>query len=333
MKKLLFRTTAILLSCAVAYLAIVYTASYLHFANWIPNAKYTTGKGYYTLSRFREIDKFSNIDILFLGSSQVYRGFDTRQFEQKNLKTFNLGTSAQSPYNSYYLLQDHIDKLKPKYIVMDLYWHMLAKEDVTESTIDLISNHELTSNIVKMAWDTHDYTIISSLLSNFISRWHTPLAKVKEKKLPKEVYISGGFVESLIPKEDLSMSNPKKAYQFRNLDTKLKTASEFQMEYLNKIIALCKQHNTKLVFVLIPVTKEYKNNLANYNDYITQITAFAKKNNIPFIDYNTRPDLSLSSSEDFLDKNHLSPYGASKFNKFFYNDLSALEVGKSMSSL
>ncbi|QMU29687.1 DUF1574 family protein [Adhaeribacter radiodurans] len=333
MKKLFVRISAVLVTCALTYFAIIYAASLTGFTNWLPNAKYTTGKGYYTLSRFREIDKFSNIDVLFLGSSQVYRGFDTRQFEQKGLKAFNLGTSAQSPYNSYFLLQEYLPKLKPKYIVLDLYWHMMTKEDVTESTVDLISNHELTDNIVDMALTTHDYTIISSLVSNYVSRVHTPLTKVREKKLPKEIYIPGGFVESTVPEAELAMTNPKKAYQFRNLDSKLKEPSEFQLEYLEKIIKLCKQNNTKLVFVLLPVTKEYKNNLTNYNDYINRISSVSKKNNVPFIDYNTRKGLSLSSSEDFLDKNHLSPSGASKLDKFIYQDLTSLGIKESISSL
>jgi hypothetical protein len=75
----------------------------------------------YAYSRLEEVKNYSNIDILFIGSSHAYRGFDPRIFEKNGLKTFNLGTSAQTPLQTEILLNRYLEKLNPKMIIYDVY--------------------------------------------------------------------------------------------------------------------------------------------------------------------------------------------------------------------
>ena len=69
--------------------------------------------------------------------------------------------------------------------------------------------------------------------------------------------------------------------------------------------------------------KVFKNNLKNYSEYSGIVSAIAKKNNIPFIDYNERNKLGLTD-DDYSDKNHMNSYGAAKFTKSFLSDFSAI---------
>ena len=68
-------------------------------------------------SRIREIPEFKNIDILFLGASNAYRGLDTRIFEKNGWKSFNLGSSSQTPLQTFILLDRYLDHLNPKVVV------------------------------------------------------------------------------------------------------------------------------------------------------------------------------------------------------------------------
>ena len=47
------------------------------------NLKYSLGNNGHSFLRFKEAKEKRNIDILFLGSSHAYHGFDTRIFEKE----------------------------------------------------------------------------------------------------------------------------------------------------------------------------------------------------------------------------------------------------------
>ena len=63
--------------------------------------------------RFNEVRLYENLDILFIGSSHAYRTFDPRFFNSMGLRTFNLGSTAQTPLNTYYLLKIYAKSLNP----------------------------------------------------------------------------------------------------------------------------------------------------------------------------------------------------------------------------
>jgi hypothetical protein len=325
MKKLIGRISILLFTSLISYIIVVLIILKLGIDGWLPENKILSGEGF-TLLKVREIKKYSNIDVLFLGSSNVYRGIDTRLFYRNGIKAFNLGTSSQSPYNSYYLLKEYFPVVKPKHVVLDLYWPLVA-EDGTESTVDVLSNHKLTWNMVEMAVRTHNMVTIRNLVSVSLFRLFTPLEKieVKQQKADGRVYTPGGFVAANYS------DTAKKHEQFAHLDTKIKLPVDLQLEYLHKIIAFCRANNTKLLFILVPVSREFKNNLTNYKVYTNTIVDLAKKNNVPFVDYNESPKLSLSSDADYVDKNHLSADGAVKFTKVLLDDFSALTHKKQSS--
>ncbi|GAA4432142.1 hypothetical protein GCM10023188_20420 [Pontibacter saemangeumensis] len=256
----------------------------------------------------------SDVDILFVGSSQVYRGFDVRIFESSGLKAFNLGTSAQTLFNTYYLLEEYLPTLNPEYIVLDLYWGV-GKNDGVEPSIDIVSNSDLDENTLEMVFDLKNAPVYGTLFAACITRLRTPLHEIRQKEFKDARYIPGGFSESLITKNKL---DPKKLGE---IEPQNATLHDLQLEYLQKIIALCESRNKKLILVMTPVTKEYKRKVINYANYTNTIAKIAKENNIPYFDYNERKGLSLISSADFSDMNHLSQSGVEKFNGLFIYDL------------
>ena len=63
---------------------------------------------------------------------------------RNNLKTFNLGSSSQTPIQTKMLLDEHLDRLNPKLVVFEVYPVVFQLEGV-ESALDFIANTEFNS--------------------------------------------------------------------------------------------------------------------------------------------------------------------------------------------
>jgi hypothetical protein len=321
--RLLSRLFGILFIGTLFYCSIVWLSIRYDKVNWLPNF-YTTAGGYgQLLLRLRDAQEVEKVDLLFIGSSHAYRGFDVREFEKAGYSSFNLGSTSQTPYNSYYLLKEYLPRMRPKVVVMDMYWRMLG-HDATESTIDIVSNTRVHSTFMEMVARAKNGMVLNSLLINGILRTQTPLHKLQQQPHPDELYIAGGFTQSLLHENTLSPE------ELRRLNVKQFVLSRRQQEYLHKIIALCQQHEVQLVWVATPVTPEYRSLVHNYADYLQAVSSLAQQHQIPFIDYNLRSELQLKTREDFYDKDHLTQQGVVKFNRLLLEDLSTLKSDNHM---
>lgn len=313
MKKLLLRCLAVLLTGILVYTLLIATLLNLGWLYLLPNVKYTLGGYGYTLLRLQEAKKVKELDILFVGSSHVYRGFDTRIFQSYGMKTFNLGTSQQTPFNSYFLLKEYFLYFKPRYVVMDLYWNGLSANGV-EAGVDIVSNSELSKNIIEMAWQTKNIVVWNSLLINRVHQQFASIDTSFQKYYQKDRYIKGGFIESARSGNAMSTQSllqlPKQNFK----------SNPDQLKYLEQIILLCKENNVELLLTVVPVSEEYKNSLVNYETYANLIDKIATRHNLFLIDYNRKNELRLNTKVDFKDENHLNQTGVTKFNELFVLD-------------
>ena len=72
-------------------------------------------------TRLKEVKTVKNVDILFLGSSHTYRGFDTSIFHDCGYSAFNLGSSSQTPIQTLTLANRYLKQLNPKLVVLEVY--------------------------------------------------------------------------------------------------------------------------------------------------------------------------------------------------------------------
>ena len=150
MKKFILHTCLFLLFASVFYITtIVFCARYA--PPWFkPNINYRIGSYGHMSSRLSEIKGYSDVDILFLGSSHAYRGFSTRIFLENGYKTFNLGSSAQTPAQTKVLLNRYLESLNPKMVIYEVYPNTLSTDGV-ESALDIIANDKNDLHSLKMA--------------------------------------------------------------------------------------------------------------------------------------------------------------------------------------
>ena len=111
MKKILRR---LLLFIPVALLGYVLLIWLLGDLGWVRCAITRMGEEGHLNSRVKDIRNYHNVDILFLGSSHCYRTFDTRFYNANGYTCFNLGSSNQTPIQTYILLSQYLDSINPK---------------------------------------------------------------------------------------------------------------------------------------------------------------------------------------------------------------------------
>jgi hypothetical protein len=254
----------------------------------------------HTFSRLKEVNKFSNIDILFIGSSHAYRGYDTRIFDNHGYTSFNLGTPAQTPIQTKYLLEKHIKKLAPKLIIIDVYQKLFTLRG-NESTIDLVSN---TSNIgldeLKLCIETNSFEAFKSLIVSFLTN---KKKFIEPKQKTYDTYVSGGFVQSSKTIYDVSDPPP--------ITSKKLLKSQF--ENIDSIIKIAKNNNSRIILIKSPITKHFykKFKISSVFDSIMD-----KKG-----EYYNINKTDIIDSLFFYDKDHLTQKGVEVYNNFLIENI------------
>jgi hypothetical protein len=260
------------------------------------NLANTRGFSYgHTYSRLEEVKKIRDVDVLFLGSSRAYRSFDPRIFEKNGLKTFNLGTSSQTPLQTNVLLNRYLENLNPKLVIYVVYIETFVIDGV-ESSIDIISNDKNDLYSLKMALTNNNIKVYNTLIYSIIDCALTN-KKIKEPKTKgKDTYISGGYIESEL------------AYYQCEVYPKSKwIINPTQLNEFEKAIQLFKEKHINYLIVNVPVTSSLYNsyNNAEFDSIMSNYGRY----------YNFNGMVALDDSLHFFDASHLNQKGVEIFNR------------------
>jgi len=262
--------------------------------------------------RLQDIENYRDVDVLLIGSSITYSGYNKMIFEKNGLNAFNLGTAAQSPMNSYFLLRKYVEKFNPELILVECFWNQFA--DPSESTIDLIASVPLNEEFNEMALATRHINAINAVLIKVLSFKNKPIPEISmgedidffndgEKIF---TYVSGGF------RRMYGIWEPKE------LDLQTKEFYKPGLEYLKRIADLTCEREIEMILVSPPVSKEIINSLANYDEIIKEINTFADRIGIRYLNFH---NLDLVSSNVFYDQLHLNHVGAEVFTEALFEKL------------
>ena len=261
---------------------------------WLNSNLIYKQRGGHLHSRLAEINKYQNVDILFLGSSHAYRGFDTRIFKENGIHSFNLGSSSQAPMQSLLLLKKHIDNLQPKQIIFEVCPQSLSSDGI-ESALDIISNSKIDFQTIKMAIELNHIKVYNTLIYSSIRQLLNLNQKfVEAKRIGKDTYISGGYVQ----RDDV---------QFENKSTLEKNINPKQMIAFKKLVSWVKSKDIELILVQTPVTtteyNSYDDN-AGFDKLMQDYSSYYNFNNL----------ITLDDSLHFYDPHHLNQLGVETFN-------------------
>lgn len=296
---LLFALMAMLIYCAVILGAGAISPYSQH-----RNIKFAKGAYGHLYSRTREIPAHPDVDILFLGSSHAYRGFDPRLFEARGMRTFNLGSSSQSPLQTRLLVDRYLEHLNPKLVVMEVFPLTFTTEGV-ESALDLIANDTIRWDMVDMSLRVKNIGVINSLLHGTFRQTLGLDAGLVEPRMKKnDTYVSGGYVQ-----RGPMPFNPRKDQAVFKWDP-----PAYQWEAFEAIMAELKTREVPVVLVQTPVTSKYRYNAAERDTLARRFGRYA-----PYV------DLSALFAEDdstlFYDGHHMRQKGVELFNEAFLDTL------------
>ncbi|MFW5803657.1 MAG: hypothetical protein ACOCWG_00330 [bacterium] len=245
--------------------------------------------------RLEEIKTVKDIDVLFVGSSTAYRGFDPRIFKEHGIEVFNLGSSAQTPVQTNYLLERFLKQVNPELLVIDVNPLMFSIDGV-ESALDIISNDDFNGKLIRMGLRVNHLKVYHTLFY----AWYVDFFRDKNYQASTvrngDKYISGGYVEHELT-------------YFKNLTYNKQTweYNDKQLEAFYEIIQKLEHNSINYIIVQTPITPSlyfsYTNN-AILDTFLTNKGTY----------YNFNKLISFDDSLHFLDAYHLNQKGVDIYN-------------------
>ncbi len=261
---------------------------------------YSPGWSGQSMRRFREIEKYKDIDILFIGSSHCSRSFDPRTFSRLGVTSFNMGSDSQAPLNSYYLLKKYFDRLNPKLVIFEIYPAIL-EFDGLEGYYDLLVNLPMSKEIIQMGVAVNNPQAINALVTRAAFSITNSIEDIRQNEIRNETYIKGGYLyaEIVHAGDNFGLS--------RDINI-----SETQIKYVHRIIDFIKKRGSEILMLVAPIPNERREVMTNYEAVSGRIGAIADNHDIGYYDFNK--SLNLDTRDQFRDYHHMNANGAKVFS-------------------
>lgn len=276
----------------------------------------------YTRIMMHEMYNSDNIDIVFVGTSHVYRGIDPKITDGVfGRNTFNAGTSSQFMDGSYYILNEIAKTNQVETVYLDIYFGVTNRKSSGYATY-------IISDYMKFSLDKYEFVINSggvyALFNTFFPFRHlmstNPIDTVAKKSteayrqyqydyvtFENEEYRGKGFVYS-------NEVVQKNTFEPSSADM----MNEYARDYLDQIVELCEKNNINLVLVTLLMMPEYIQSIDNYDEYETSIEDYATEHELKYYDFNSQYSSVLDLKDEyFKDADHMNGEGAEYFTRVF----------------
>lgn len=276
-------------------------------------------------------DQGKNADVLTLGSSHVIYGIQTKLIEDKTIynSAYNLAHTGQTIAQSYFLLKQSISNDQvPKVVIVDVFGLFLKKSQISYLKYSKTYKRLNDSKIAKEYSDEVDIKIYPINFFNVHNNWKYLSIKdffnLKEKIIFEDNFknqvIYNGYVyeESFISEISLNNFDKKNFDQIGGKYIIYEELNTFELQYIDKIIELCKRNNIKLKFIKTPVIN-FHIEKESYERLYRLINNYLEIKGYSYLDFNT--DLVWEKSEieyklDFRNNGHLNISGANKITNY-----------------
>lgn len=319
MKKFIFRIFYFILFLTLFYSfgVFIYGNTFSKYFN--SNLRYVKGKYGHLYSRLKEAEKTKNVDILFLGSSHTYRGFDPRIFKKFGYTSFNLGSSAQTPMQTKVLLKRYLKGLDPKIVIYEIYPGTFNSDGI-EASLDLISNDDESGwNEVKLALKQNNLKVYNTLFYDLFDQEFNNSDFLEEVIKGGDTYISGGYVEQKMNYFKVDQDNHQ-----RNEKWNFK---EIQFSSFEENLETLKNEGFTVILVYAPITKFKYLSKTNNKDFNSKIKRISQAKSLVYFNFNNGYS-NLNDSLHFYDSHHLNQKGVEIFNKSLIDSLSKLDFDR-----
>ncbi len=273
-------------------------------------ARYDNREGHLLCGYYDTTDKH---DVIFVGDCEIYEGIvPAVLYEKYGITSFVRGSSQQTVWQSYYVLEETLAK-DPEvkvvvFNVLALKYGETPKESISRMTLE-----DMRWSVSKLNAIRASMTEEESLLSYFmpILRYHDRWSELTAEDLAHtfdkhtDITHQGYLMQTdIVPVDPADTRQPDAL-----IDSSLPANA---MGYLDKMKELCDAHGAELVLVKAPTNsvKYYW-----YNEWDAQIVDYAAANNLSYYNFiGMEAELGLDWSRDTYDAGlHLNVYGAEKW--------------------
>lgn len=248
----------------------------------------------------------NSVDVLLIGTSHINCSIQPMQlWEEYGITAFNCGIDDQSIPATYYTLKEMLKIQSPKVVVLEI-WCVFRNGKVNNGREE--RTHWFTDN-VPLSYDVH--LAIQDLIGSEIDK--------TEFYLPLYSYHSRWQELKQVDFENNMRAFARGADQPNRLQSfadgfndykEVITPPEVSLEYIDKIIDLCRENGIALVFMRAPYVSGNALERYGMQNYVYQI---AEVNNIPYLDYFRLPEGNIIDIyNDMQDAGHLNGFGQEK---------------------
>lgn len=220
-----------------------------------------------------------SLDFIFIGSSQMFTSVvPAVLWEEYGITSYDFGANEQPMYLSYYYIKEALKYQNPKAIVLEVSYcnareyasegvHHINLDDLRmgpvklEAVFDIIPAGERLPYLLELAKYHDTWTDLDrASLKYMTGDRHNPY---KGYTPSTEGFADGGVFNEEIAKV-----------------TEIAELAPLSLEYMEKIIALCKEKGVDLLFLKTP--NDHIQNQPAYN----AVARLAKEHDIPYLDLN-----------------------------------------------
>lgn len=246
-----------------------------------------------------------SVDVLFMGSSHMLNAVSPMDlWAEHGIASLNYAQNGQVLPVTYYALQEALRYQSPKLVVLDIY--KVVQDSLIDSKASLhFTLDNMTFGLPKLraifdllpAEDRAEYLV--DLLA-YHSRWSE---LTEEDFRPKNTFEKGA--EALFSVDDRS--------GFEVLPvTETAPPVAVALEYLEKIINLCREEGIDLLLIATPFTTPEEDDLSR-QQVVNAMAEYAAEQDLPFLNFMHEVEaMDFSFATDMADMYHVNLAGMKK---------------------
>lgn len=254
---------------------------------------------------FYEIEE-NTLDVLCVGSSHGFASFYPNiLWKDCGLASYALCSPRQSVATSYYMLKEALQYQKPRVLLMEAYYFMFGKRYTDEATLRMsIDGMRFGPVKMELVEDLLGDYPIKQKLSVYLPfiKYHSRWPELQPEDFQTRPYLKGAtFKYRQHPLEDPGVPEGEGKI------------SKVNLEYFDKIIQLCNEHDIELVMYAAPYGYD-----KNYKAFVRKqkvnnaLESYLAERGIPFLNYQRTNAAGIDYAVDFWDSQHLNAVGAIK---------------------
>jgi hypothetical protein len=308
MKKIFIKGILLLALSSIFYLGFCFAINKVQISGkrvacWFNPFFQRKGGQEYRIVRDWQPEK--NYDIVVLGSSHAYRGYDPREFESAGFSLYAAGSGFQNTLATYVLANNVFKPKNNPLIIVDLF-------DQTFTDDGMGSFTRLIENLP----DDHSAWQLVSRQPD-IRSFNSYMCRLFSKQIAPEVPDEQGYLrDGYCPKLDTMTVLPPAMSGDKEFNTQF-------IKYLDRLLEYFDNNKIRYVLVSHPQPK-----VAGYDvfheQFRNQITSIISRHKVQYLDYNSNHD--LDNFKHFADANHLNQAGVSIFNQRLIEDMKANQL-------